>query len=202
MNYISKGAEAILYKNGNKLIKKRIKKGYRIKEIDEKLRRERTNREVRLLTEAKRNGINVPAVIEKDIKEAKIIMEFIDGNTLRDVFDKLDKTTFKKVCSEIGEFITKLHEKGIVHGDLTTSNMILRNETLYFIDFGLGKFSKKVEDFAVDLHLLKEALVAKHNKISEKAFSEIIKNYNPSQKEKILRRLNEIEKRGRYSKRD
>ena len=198
---MARGAEAILYRKDGELIKKRIKKSYRIEEIDTKLRKERTNREVRLLIEAKRNGVNVPSVIKKDIKNTKIIMEFIDGEILRDKLESLNANEFKNVCKQIGESISKLHKAGIVHGDLTTSNMMLKDGKVYFIDFGLGRFSSKIEDFAVDLHLLKEALIAKHNKTWERALKEILSNYSHPKKDGILKRLEEIEKRGRYSKR-
>jgi TP53 regulating kinase-like protein len=202
MNFLSRGAEAILYRKGDLLVKKRIPKGYRIKILDEKLRRERTNREAKLLMEAKRNGINVPSVMEKNLEETKIVMEYIDGEKLRNMLDNMNEKELDDTCKQIGEMITKLHEAGIFHGDLTTSNMILKDGKVYLIDFGLGRFSNKIEDFATDLHLLKHALIAGHNEKGEKIFEEIISYYHPKEKEKILKRLEEIEKRGRYSKRD
>ncbi len=201
MHFISRGAEAILYKKNDFLIKKRISKGYRIKELDNKLRKERTIREIKLLVESKRNGVCVPTVIEKDLKNFKIVMEFVDGDVLRDVLDKLTKKRLNMICKNIGESITKMHNAGIIHGDLTTSNMVLKNDHVYFIDFGLGKVSDKIEEKAVDLHLLKCALISKHNKIWDIIFKKIIESYSAKGKEKILKRLEEIEKRGRYAER-
>ena len=86
-------------------------------------------------------------------------MEFIDGKKLS---DSLESQDYKKICKQIAENITKMHNSGIIHGDLTTSNMIFKNNQVYFIDFGLAFHSSKVEDKAVDLHLLKQALEAKH----------------------------------------
>ena len=202
MHFIGRGAEAILYKKNSHLIKKRISKGYRIDVLDEKLRKERTAHEIKLLIEARRNKVHVPMVVEKNIKDAKIIMEFIEGDTLRDVFNKLKPVCAKDVCKKIGTALTKLHDAGIIHGDLTTSNMILNKNEVYFVDFGLGKISQKVEEKAVDIHLLKSALISKHHKIWQEAFIQILKHYTPKDKDKIMTRLGEIEKRGRYAIRD
>ncbi len=199
MHFIGRGAEAILYKKNSYLVKKRIKKGYRIKEIDEKLRKQRTIKETNLMTKARRNHANVPVIIEKDMEEFKIVMEFIDGEIIKNCLEKLDKKKLNFVCKEIGENITKLHFAGIIHGDLTTSNMIIKNGKLYIVDFGLGKFSKRIEDYAIELHLVKRALISKHNKLGEEVFEKIIKNYNIKEKEKVLERLEKIQKRGRYS---
>ena len=109
---------------------------------------------------------------------------------------------YGKYCNEIGEYIAILHNNGIIHGDLTTSNMILNNKNneICFIDFGLSFFSQKVEDRAVDLHLLKEALESKHYQFWEKAFKAVMQEYSKSAKdaEFTLKRLEAIEKRGRY----
>jgi len=199
---IARGAEAVLKKEGEKLIKERISKGYRIKEIDNLLRSERTEHESRLINEARRNGVNVPLILEKDLNKMELVMEFLDGPVLRDELPKLPKARQKEVCITIGKMIGELHKAGIIHGDLTTSNMILHNKMVYFIDFGLGFFSKNVEDKAVDLHLIKEALIAKHNKIWKSCFNNILKGYKSilgSKTKKIIERLNAVEKRGRYS---
>ena len=100
----------------------------------------------------------------------------------------------------IGKNIAKLHDADIIHGDLTTSNMILSGkEVVYFIDFGLGFISKKIEDKAVDLHLLKQALEAKHFTHWETLFKEVINGYSSSKDSKlVLKQLEKVEKRGRY----
>ena len=92
-----------------------------------------------------------------------------------------------------------LHNSAIIHGDLTTSNMIL-NKEIYLIDFGLSFFSEKSEDKAVDLHLLKEALESKHYKIWEDAFKIVLEAYRKEAKRasETLKRLEQVEKRGRY----
>ena len=77
--------------------------------------------------------------------------------------------------------------------------MILKDNKVYFIDFGLGFISNKIEDKAVDLHLLKQALQSKHYKIYEKGFNYILEGYRKSKNfENTIKRLEKVEKRGRY----
>ena len=103
------------------------------------------------------------------------------------------------VIKEAGKQISLLHKNDIIHGDLTTSNMILSKENkVSIIDFGLGYISKKIEDKAVDLHLIKQALEAKHFKNHEELFKNLIKNYKSKDSKKVLERLKAVEKRGRY----
>ena len=121
-------------------------------------------------------------------------MDMVQGNKLRDVLYR-DPIALSE---EIGEKIGTLHQNDIIHGDLTTSNMILEKE-IKFIDFGLSFFSAKVEDKAVDLHLLRQALESKHHEIWEKCFESALKGYKNSypQHQEILSRLKEVESRGR-----
>lgn len=205
MNFVGRGAEAILYHKGNQLIKKRIEKGYRLKEIDERLRRERTQREVKLMVEAKRNNVSVPAIIEKDLVETKIVMEFIEGTTLRDLLPKFNATEIKKYLGLVGTYVGRLHKANIVHGDLTTSNMIVRDGELFLVDFGLGEISPKIEAKAVDLRVFKTALESKHNELCKTCFENFSKAYLAvmgKEGEQVLERLKEVEKRGRYAVRE
>ena len=194
MKIICQGAEAILYQEKNKLIKERIPKTYRIKEIDDKLRKFRTRREGKILEKA---SINVPKVFKIDDNNMKIEMEFIPGKLLKDILDGLSISERNKICRQIGQEISKLHEQNIIHGDLTTSNMIYYKDKIYFIDFGLSFFSHKIEDKAVDLHLLKQALESKHYKHFESTFKTILSSYKNKE---VLSRLQIVEKRGRYKR--
>ncbi len=193
MKEIARGAEAVLYLEKGVLIKDRIKKDYRIAEIDKTLRLTRTKKEAKLLEKSSKL-VNVPRVIECDGE--KIEMEFIDGILARDKLDEMNEEERKELLKHLGHGIKKLHENNIIHGDLTTSNMILKNDQLYFIDFGLGSISAKIEDKAVDLHLLKQALFSKHHEIAEYCFNEILRNYEPSKE--FLERFEKVEGRGRY----
>ena len=198
LKIIQQGAEAVIFLEKNKIIKKRKKKSYRIPEIDDRIRRRRTRSEAKLLTKAY-ELVSIPEIIKVDQKTKKIIMEFIDGKKLSDYLDKFPLKKQKEVCKLIGGSTAKLHDADIIHGDLTTSNMILKYNKIYFIDFGLGFISHKFEDKAVDLHLLKQALEAKHFKNWEILFREVLKEYSKSKdSEIVLERLNKVEKRGRY----
>jgi len=202
MKIIKQGAEGILYLQNGYLIKERIKKSYRIDDIDKKLKKFRTRREGKLLQKTE----NTPKVFDVDDKKMIIKMEFIDGKLLKDILDKLRKDKRNLLLREVGGKIAKMHDKDIIHGDLTTSNMIIRNPSLstrkvYFVDFGLGFDSKKIEDKAVDLYLLKQALESKHYKHFEESFKEVIEGYKLSKNWKeVLNRLKKVEKRGRYKK--
>lgn len=197
MKLIQKGAEANLYRKGKILLKDRIKKGYRVEQLDEKIRRQRTKREAKLLQSASKAGVSVPKIL--NIEKFKLEIEFIDGKRIKDT---LGEKNYKGICKKIGGSVAKLHTYDIIHGDLTTSNMILKGNKIYFIDFGLGFFSKSIEDKATDLHLLEEALTSTHYKIADKAFKVVINSYkNYEDSKSVLKRLKQIELRGRYVKR-
>ncbi|OGM01729.1 Kae1-associated kinase Bud32, partial [Candidatus Woesearchaeota archaeon RBG_13_36_6] len=168
---------------------------YRIEQIDEKLRRFRTRRESKLLDKLAKLGFT-PKLLGSNDKKMIVEMELVDGPRLRDV---LNNKNYKKYCKEIGEKVAILHNNDVIHSDLTTSNMVLK-EQIYFIDFGLSFESSKIEDKAVDLHLLKQALESKHYSIFEQAFREVIKAYKKEAKhaEQILERFEKVEMRGRY----
>ena len=195
MKKIAQGAEAKLYLTDSKIIKDRFQKEYRIKEIDKRLRKSRTKREAKIFTKLAQINFPSPKLIESDDKE-KIVMEFIKGPKVRDI---LEEKNYKKLSEEIGKKLAILHNNNIIHGDLTTSNMILSKE-IYFIDFGLSYFSHKIEDKAVDLHLLKQALESKHYKVWEDCFKSALKGYKKESKDvkEVLKRLETVEKRGRY----
>lgn len=204
---IKQGAEAKLFldKLGDVdvIIKDRTEKKYRIKQIDETIRKSRTSLESRLLSEAKRAGILTPKIFDVDETNHKIIMEYIDGERIKELLNRTSKNQIKNVCFEIGRMIGKLHSAGIVHGDITTSNMIFKDGKVYFIDFGLGYFSKKIEDQGTDLLLLEEALKSTHFKIMDICWKNVINGYKKEYNEKgeVLKRVDEIKKRARYMKR-
>jgi|YelNatPaOPRAMG01_1025707.scaffolds.fasta_scaffold14912_2 Kae1-associated kinase Bud32 len=207
MQILRQGAEAILYLDdfdGQKvLVKERIKKDYRIEQIDNKLRKERTKEEVKLMTEARKIGVLTPKIFHVDYEKFKIIMEFLEGKRLKEFFYEAEEEEIEKISFEIGKLIGKLHSSGIIHGDLTTSNMILKDNQIYFIDFGLGFFSKRIEDQGVDLNLLFEALRATHFKILNVCWENIVKGYKQEYKyaEQVLKKVEEIETRARYFER-
>jgi Kae1-associated kinase Bud32 len=127
----------------------------------------------------------------------------VDGILVKDFLNKAKEKEIEKVCFEIGRMIGKLHGINIVHGDLTTSNMILKDNKIYFIDFGLGEFSERIEDKAVDLRLLHDAINATHSKILKLCWDNILKGYKKEYKnaKEVLFQLEKIKKRVRYAKR-
>ncbi len=196
MKKIGEGAEAIIYLNKDIVVKDRIRKNYRLKQIDEKLRKFRTRRETKVLEKLHAIDFPIPKLILSDDKKMTVDMEFLKGKKLRDV---LDKNNCLELCKELGKKIAVLHNNNIIHGDLTTSNMIL-NKDIYFIDFGLSFFSDKTEDKAVDLHLLRQALESKHNEIFEISFNAVLSGYKSQNPDyaPVLKRLEKVEARGRY----
>ena len=192
---IAQGAEAKIFLEGKNIVKNRFPKAYRIKEIDDKLRSARTRREAKVLQKLEELRFPAPRLIKSDERE-NLIIEKLDGKLLKDV---LEQSYYKKICSELGKKIAILHNNLIIHGDLTTSNIIL-NKELYFIDFGLSFFSEKSEDRAVDLHLLKEALESRHYRIWKECIASVIESYKKEAKNSsmTLKKLSAVEQRGRY----
>jgi Kae1-associated kinase Bud32 len=197
---IQQGAEAKIFLDKEKdiIIKDRISKSYRLPALDNKLTKQRTKAETKLLIKANQ-VINAP-LPEKSREYNKIIMPFIDGEKLSTSLNDFPLEKQKQIMKKIGESVAKLHKADIIHGDLTTSNIILKDEEIFFIDFGLGYISKKIEDKAVDVHLLKQALEAKHFQHWKELFEEFQKSYSKDYKEskQIFERMIAIEKRGRY----
>lgn len=196
MKKIAQGAEAVIFVDKGRILKSRIPKSYRLKEIDDRLRKKRTKKEAKVIDEAS-GLIPAPRLIDMDLESKKIWMEFIDGQRLRDVLEKSD---YRALCRQVGVQIAKLHDADIIHGDLTTSNLILgEDKKIYFIDFGLSFTSKKVEDKAVDLHLMREAFASKHHRIWEACLNSALEGYRDASRnsDRVMARYRAVEKRGR-----
>jgi len=194
---LARGAEAILILKNDLLIKRRISKGYRISEIDERLRKLRTRAEAKIMRKMY-GKINVPKIFDEDEKRKEIKMKFIQGKKLSDNLDKFSLKKQKKICWGIGKEVSKLHESNIIHSDLTTSNMILKKD-IYFVDFGLSFHSLRNEDKAVDLHLFKQALESRHFKNWKELWKSFLQGYkNNKEYEKTIKQLEKVELRGRY----
>jgi len=181
------GAEALVTLHKGTIVKERVPKLYRLKIIDDMLRKRRTKREIKVLATLK-GTIPVPQVLKSS--NYRIVMEHLPGKMVADIADEHNAIL---LAEQIGSHIRKMHEAGIIHGDLTTSNMIFHDDTVYFIDFGLSFFSTKTEDKAVDLHVLHKAIRAKHHQLTD-FFSRICKTYGDKD---VLERLTIVEKRGR-----
>jgi TP53 regulating kinase-like protein len=207
LRLIKKGAEASLYlmdwHNRKVVVKRRLPKKYRPPKLDEQIRTYRTVHEPQLLHEAKKAGVPTPLILSVDVKNASIIMEFIDGKQLKQLLSNVSATERRRLCLRVGESIGKLHERGIVHGDLTTSNMILNAKgRIFFVDFGLGEKTEELEARAVDLHLMKRALQSTHFRFAKECFDAVMEGYTKAvsldSTRMILEKISEIERRGRY----
>lgn len=180
-----KGAEAVVRNDEiiglDAVVKERVAKSYRISELDNKLRRERTKQEARLLNKAKLAGVNCPIVLFVD--EFSIGMTKIMGKR-----PKMDAAEQKNA----GLMLAKLHNSNIIHGDFTPANLIKNKNGLFVIDFGLGFLSSDIEDKAVDVLTMVKALR------DGKGFLESYCT-NVNEAEKIMGRLEEVKKRARYS---
>lgn len=197
---LSQGAEAVLYHDGDIVIKERLQKNYRIPEMDLSLRKFRTRREAKVLEKLKEINFPSPRLREISEKKMSLAMDFIAGKKVKEAIGK----NYSFIAQDIGRKIAQLHQQGIIHGDLTTSNMILEKSTkeVYFIDFGLSFFSEKNEDKAVDLFLLDKALESVHYHHYPGIFEEVLKSYSENYpgSEAVIERLQEVKKRGRNKK--
>ncbi len=192
------GAESIIILKNSKIMKKRLKKKYRIDYLDRKLRKQRTRREANILRKVLELGVKVPRVLK--VTNDTIVMEYIDGKPLSEI---LEKENYLTIAEKLGKILGTLHKYKIMHGDLTTSNMILKDGEIFLIDFGLSKFTGRVEDYAVDILLLKRAVFSKHPKIAEEFFNTFLETYLQTFRKGnlVLEKIKEIEKRWRYTKR-
>ncbi len=199
MKLIAQGAEAKLFKTKfdgkDALLKQRVPKGYRCRELDEMLRSTRTNAEANMFRKARALGINTPTIFEVDKKKKEIVMEFINGPRLKDTLKKKNLA----VCKQVGQMIALMHAGNLVHGDLTTSNIMLKNKDLFFIDFGLGKTSAKAEDKAVDLLVFKKTFEATHVELMPKGWNQVLEGYlSKGGKKEVLKQMEKVEGRVRY----
>ncbi|MEA2075096.1 MAG: Kae1-associated kinase Bud32 [Euryarchaeota archaeon] len=185
-------AEAIVEIEGDLVYKRRIEKRYRVEEIDERIRRERTKSEAKLISEARRKGVPTPIIF--DVNDYELVMEKIEGNLAREVINE-------DISERIGEFVGILHKNGIIHGDLTTSNIIV-GDHIYFIDFGLSFIDSSTEARGVDVHVFFQSLEGTHD-FNEQLKESFIKGYKRTFPEaaQVLKRAEEIERRGRYVER-
>ncbi len=207
MILIKKGAEASIYLGewfGRKVIfKKRHPKKYRIPELDREVQMQRTKHEPQIIHRAKIAGVPTPIIYMVDLKEATIIMEFVEGKQVKQILNELSDEDRISLCYKIGKLIGRLHRSGIIHGDLTTSNMILTpHGNIVLIDFGLSELSVELEARGVDIHLMKRALTSTHYKYADECFNAIIRGYEEIMGEdatrEVLNKVKEIERRGRY----
>lgn len=189
--YLAKGAEAVVLLEEGTVIKERIPKNYRLQEIDERIRKERTRAEARLISEARKSGVPTPVIY--DIQDFRIEMQYIEGSPLKHVMDE-------EMSKKVGKLVGRLHSNSIIHGDLTTSNMIFSKGTIYLIDFGLSYMDSTLEAQGVDVHVLFQTFESTHSD-HENLIASFCRGYREIfvSADAVIERVKEIEKRGRYA---
>jgi len=207
LRLVYRGAEADIYSDewaGERAIFKfRKPLPYRHPELDAEIRAQRTVHEAEILHDAKAAGVNAPCLYYLSQPESLIVMEEIEGPRLKSLLESPGRDR-SSISSEFGTAVGKLHRGGIMHGDLTTSNVLVDGSGIRLIDFGLSSHSVKVEDHAVDLRLIKETLAGAHSRIAAMVMSSFVKGYagevGSSRARAVGRKLVEIERRGRYAR--
>ncbi len=210
MELLKHGAEAKLfltqYMGRKAVVKVRERKSYRAKELDGNILKERLRTECSLLCRAKKAGMRTPLIWKIEPEKFSITTEFIEGPTLKQALLQGPKKA-GALCKLTGQNIAMLHSAGLVHGDLTTGNIIVKQrkasdspETrLVFLDFGLGQVSNRPEDKAVDLLAFKKTFLATHFSLAgqwkalERAYA---RNY--AKGNEVLRQMHKVEARARY----
>ncbi len=200
---ITQGAEATIsfseFLGRKALVKTRPAKSYRLPEIDSHIRSVRTRNEAHIMRDARDAGVRTPCIYDIDLKESSITMEYIEGRSVKAVLDEYPESA-DEICRKIGLAVAKLHSAGICHGDLTTSNMIIENDEVCFIDFSMGCANAELEDIGVDLRLLERAFSSAHVGL-ESSFEVLMNTYyeNIQNAKQVKRKLTDIKNRARYT---
>ena len=203
-----KGAEADIihgeWQGLDAIYKVRKPLKYRLAVLDDAIRRKRTVREAEMIHSAKKAGVAAPFLYCVDIPSSTLVMEFVKGDRVKDLVAASSRKGISDIFYEFGQGAAKLHAAGMMHGDLTTANVVMREDGLVFIDFGLAISTTRLEDHAVDLRLIKETLVGAHPGVAEAALGALIRGYTsvagPSRSRAVQKQLQSIERRGRYAR--
>ncbi|MGC8648589.1 MAG: KEOPS complex kinase/ATPase Bud32 [Candidatus Micrarchaeia archaeon] len=205
MKKISEGAESIIYEGrliGNSIIVKyRENKRYRVKDLDELVRKQRTKIEAKIQAFLYQEGLNVPPIAI--VGKYWIAMGYIEGDNLGKTIVDLknageDGNILVEAMKKAGEQLGLIHLHGIVHGDFTPANILIdKRGKIWVIDFGLAEFSKSEEERALDLLLMKRSVSRKQYDIFEKSYAKMLGN----EAKEVIARMHKIERRGRYQTR-
>ncbi len=207
---VARGAEASLVRvewlGLPALRKEREAKSYRPKKLDERLKRERTRNEVRLLTEARKLGIRTPIVYDVDLARHRLILEQLPGPTLQELLEQHrdDRAAVEPAVRALGVALGRLHAAGMSHGDLTSSNVLYPDGPAgpaALLDLSMGSRSAGLEERGIDLHLVEEDLRAIHPQ-GDALFRSFAAGYaegNPQGHAEVRKRAREIRGRVRYA---
>jgi TP53 regulating kinase and related kinases len=179
---------------------------YRLPELDRLIRSQRTLHEAQMIHLSKLAGVSSPHLYYLSPPEALLVMEYLNGRRLKNLLLEAGPgdESVTEMGEEFGRSIGRLHAAGIMHGDLTTSNVIVDGERMSLIDFGLAIHSQRLEDQAVDLRLIKETLTGAHNAVSKRFMQSLLSGYSSvvgkGRADSATKKLAEIERRGRYAR--
>lgn len=223
---ITQGAEGLLYRttylhpNLPAALKYRPSKPYRHPLLDARLTKQRILAEARILARCRRDGVNVPGIYCVDEAGGWLMLEWIAGAPVRvgvnawlgskseeEVLTSGTNQELVDLMRRVGAAVGSLHTACVVHGDLTTSNMMLRpregekgvlDGEIVIIDFGLASQGTHEEERAVDLYVLERAFLSTHPR-AEKLFGEVLEGYKMAFKgsKSVLRKLEDVRMRGR-----
>ncbi|GBF90632.1 hypothetical protein Rsub_03204 [Raphidocelis subcapitata] len=203
---VSQGAEARVWETtfcGRPcIVKQRFSKKYRHPALDRKLTVTRLKQEARSVLRARKAGVPTPALYYVELEASSIYMEKVEGRSVRHLLQDglLDDAGVARVMADVGRLLALLHDGGLIHGDLTTSNMLVRESdgAVVMIDFGLSYNSKLPEDKGVDLYVLERALTSAHSHL-EGLFDQILASYKKHSKQwsATFNRFAEVRLRGR-----
>lgn len=179
--------------------KTRVAKAYRRPELDARIRRERTRAEAQALAEAGRAGVAVPRVLDVDVGAGALELERVPGDPLRVRLERTDPRA-PTLCRAFGRAVGRLHTAGLTHGDLTTSNVIVRGDEPVLIDFGLAMKTRELEVRGVDLHLVERTFESTHPGHGE-WLAAFLEGYRETfaEAEAVLGRVDDIKARARYA---
>ncbi len=207
---LSRGAEASLrhvdWWGFPALLKDRDPKQYRPKALDERLRRERTRNEARLLVDARRLGVRTPLIYDLDLTHHRLLLEELPGPTLKSLLEarREDAAALLGPVERFGESLGRLHAGGLSHGDLTSSNVIFADGEAArpaLIDLSMGSKGASLEEMGIDLHLVEEDLRGLHPEGERllKAFYKGYRTGNPTGGAEVRARAQAIRGRVRYA---
>ena len=143
---LAQGAEALVFRTTFLtpqtpcVLKYRPPKPYRHPTLDKRLTKARVLAEARVLVRCLRDGVPVPAVLGGDWEAGWLIMEWIEGATIRAMLDAwmvhtreeknekegIERSPLWQLMARVGQAVGRLHKIGVCHGDLTTSNLMVR----------------------------------------------------------------------------
>lgn len=208
---LKQGAEARIYRTTfcgrPAIIKERFRKTYRHPELDDAITTDRIKAEARALIRCRKLGVHAPAVYQVDLARRRIVMQDLaESSTVREAVCRLSASDgaacapLLALAGRLGRLLATLHAAGLVHGDLTTSNLLVDAalENITVIDFGLSVADGGPEELAVDLYVLERALLSTHPD-SEPLTAEVYRAYGEAWTgaRAVLDKLDQVRMRGR-----